>query len=259
MNFDEFGAPESGVPLTVDEARSAVDDLPVYRQLETQDETAIRAWEEDYTYWRTHYPTVVLRWQDNPQIDAAAINRKWTGSPSSMPIVNVQVTQRKKPEPERFLGGVLDYVAPLIGAIPIVGTPLAIASSMALNAEAISFQQSMSKVGPEIFAPQINPVTFTVPLPLDRAQAAVEQPWLIPFLFEQFQRELDRRELLDLNASYYQMTGEEPPELIQRLAAEERGETFAPSDSIIDNPWMIAGAAGIGLTILIGLVWVVRK
>ncbi len=176
---------------TWQQAQAVAHENPLLYRVEEQREAADQALAEDIAYWKTIYPDVKLQAEDNPGVDFRLLTQPWQAAWGNPPLVFLRVTPRKKqlPKTSSWLQ-TLGSVAPILSIIPVVGAVLAIAVSVASAADQQSrikrFIAAATSITATAFEPQYYPDTFPVLLPLDEAQVAVEQPWLLPRLHRQF-------------------------------------------------------------------------
>jgi len=208
---NRFG--ESVIDQALRDIESQVNKAPEYWTSDVNKELSMNKALTDFSFWKQNYPAVSLLPGENPHIDPILLRNTWPSN-QPPPLVNLHVLPRKKKMPELgFLAEV--FTGPLgaiIAAIPTVGQVIALVGSMAAGAEMSKYAKDFQRGIPSsVFEPQYEPKAFTVPLPLDRAQLAIEKPWLLPALVEQFRQEILNQNILSMNVAYYQLTGEGLP------------------------------------------------
>jgi len=168
---------------------------PILYRAQQQAEAADASHSADIAFWRNVYPSVELRATDNVGVDFRLLTMPWSVNYGNPPLVFVMVTPRKKDLPKTT--GLLQTVgmfAPILSIIPVVGTVLSIALTVASSvdhAERIkNFIGAATSVTASEFEPQFYPRPFPVLLPLDEAQVAVEQPWMLPALWHDFKKRI---------------------------------------------------------------------
>lgn len=166
--------------------RGTIESAPELYRSNYLDRFMREAQARDFNYWKENYPTVKLRTQDNPKVDPRDLRTPWKGKPNP-PLVQVQVTPRRKPPPdEGFFTSIGGWLSPVLAvAFPGVGTVLGAAIALAQAGEAKSFAGKW-KVSQSAFEPQYDPVPFLAPVPLDRAQLILTMPWYAPAVILDF-------------------------------------------------------------------------
>lgn len=155
-------------------------------------------WRKDLDYWKRKGPAVYLNHEQNTHIPSRALRIPW--NPATMglaPLVNLEFIPQKKPLPSLGFLAENTWIASLgtvaLSAIPVVGTALSIVGGLAATGTAIYMQKEyakeLQKIPPSQFMPQYHPEPFTVPVPLDRAQLILKEPWIGPAMIEGFANE----------------------------------------------------------------------
>jgi hypothetical protein len=186
---------ENDIALIWEQARSVAYENPLLYRIQEQEEAADLALANNIGYWKTIYPDVKLKAEDNPDVDFRLLTKPWQKQWGNPPLVFLAVTPRKKelPKTSGWLS-TLGMLAPVIAVIPVVGTIASIIVSVAAAADQKDkiqrFIKAASSVTATAFEPQFYPETFPVLLRLDEAQIAVDQPWLAPSLHKDFTRRI---------------------------------------------------------------------
>lgn len=211
-------------------AENIVDDAAEYYREEIQRASEPEKWRADYEYWRIHYPTVRINPDQNPHVEPRLLRNPWNPDRGIAPLVNVEFYPRKKKKPKKGVFMKLaDFLGPAAGIIlapiPVVGPALAIGASVAIGQATIKdmkdWAEEIGEFPPSAFAPQFEPEPFTVPLPLDRAQILLKEPWFSAQMVNQFVQETKDQRIRDLNEAYLQLAG-------QSLAKREPEEFSQP-------------------------------
>ncbi len=186
------------------EARIAgriVESAPEYQ---TSAEVEQAAKLRDFFYWKANYPAVRLRPEQNPGLRPDELTTPWPG-PGLAPLVNVEITPQQRKLPEKgFLEENISWLGPLTLAIPFVGPVVSAGLSYAANVELKKWAQAWTP-NASAFAPQFYPQPFQVPMPLDRAQIMVAQPWYAPAMVDQFAAEVRANQLRAASDAYAQL------------------------------------------------------
>jgi hypothetical protein len=162
----------------------------------------------DYLYWQQFHPTVAVLAADNPHIDSTLLNTflnsdmPWNAALGLPPLVNVKITPQVKPRPTLNVGyQIMEWVGPILNVIPVIGTVLSIVSALVVAQGVRDFYNSFT-AEPDIFKPQYDPVPFWCPLPLDRAKIALQKPWFIAAMVQQFRQEALHSDIQSWNTAY---------------------------------------------------------
>ena len=192
-------------------AQRLVDDAPEYYDLEWEKNLNPQKWRADYTYWRSNYPTITVKPEENSFLDPQLLLTPWdVATMGPAPIINMEVIPRTKPLPPlgflakyKWIGIVLQV---LLALIPIIGIALSMAVGFMLNqAQAGQLKRWAEEVGefpPTAFAPAFYPQVFTVPMPLDRAQLLAREPWFAPMMVDEAVKEYAKLEIAAVQSEY---------------------------------------------------------
>lgn len=240
------------------------------------DEAEVAEWQaelRDYFYWKANYPTCRLWASQNPGIQPPSVLADpWPGGDS--PLVLVEITPRTRPKPELgflaknpWLGAVASLI-PFVGGI--IGAGLSYAANDQLKKWAGSWKPNASE-----FAPQFDPRPFQVPMPLDRAQIMVREPWYAPAMVDQFAEEIRTNTLRQASEAYAALfaamgaSGQNPLTSASALSTVQGAASLgtpitnyaqAPSGSAF--PFFLAGAllvAGAPVVLPIAVVVLMSK
>lgn len=232
-------------------AQRLIDDAPEYYVLEWNKSQNPAKWRQDYAYWRTNFPTAQIHPEDNEHLTPEQIATPWNSQNGPPPLINLRITPRQKPLPEQGFLAKYDWIAPVVSivlaAIPVVGIVAATLASAMINAatanQVKSWARELGEFPPEVFAPQYFPQTFTVPMPLDRAQRLVSQPWYIANEVDRFIKEYSNDQIQVLQGQYEGVAGDRIGEGAFQDLPEEAiaslGKTIATK-----SPSTVTGSSG---------------
>lgn len=196
-----------------------------------------------YYYWKENFPAVRLVPAQNPGLRPAELTTPWPG-PGLAPLVMVQITPRQRPLPEKSWLSENSWLGLVVSAIPFVGGIIAAGLSFETNAELKKWAGAWKPNNSE-FAPQFYPKPFQVPLPLDRAQIAVRQPWYVVALVDQFAEEVRVNNLRYASEQY--------AALVNHYQTTSSGATPAQGAAKLGTPLPTTNAHGGALPILLAL------
>ncbi len=238
---------ENDIGLMWQQAREVAYENPLLYRIQEQEEAADLALANNVAYWKTVYPDVKLKAEDNPGVDFRLLTQPWQVAWGNPPLVFLAVTPRKKELPK--LGGwssTLGMLAPVLAIIPVVGTVLAIVASVVAASDQQSkikrFIAAASSITATAFEPQFYPETFPVLLPLDEAQRAMAEPWFVPMLHKEFTRrikEAQRRLAQEVAGEPSQLT------IAPNLSAEVV-DVRAPGSAAAPQSWVEQLLSGAG-------------
>lgn len=158
----------------------------------------VEKWRGDVDYWKRKHPKAFLNWEQNQHLPSRTLRVPWNADTMGLPpLVNVEFIPRKKPLPEVGFLAENSWLATFgslaLSTIPVVGGVLAAVAQVGATAHSLYEQREwakkMKEFPPTAFAPQYFPEPFTVPMPLDRAQMVVDEPWFAPAMVDQFVKE----------------------------------------------------------------------
>jgi hypothetical protein len=195
-------------------ARQASQVVALYPEEYLKDDAAAakqQAELRDFFYWKANFPTVQILAEYNPAFNAGELNTPWDYARGNAPLVNVTFTPRIKPPPEKSFLAKNPLLSQVLGivalAIPAVGPVISAGISYETNRELRTWAQSWQPNSDE-FAPQYAPPNghggepFNVPMPLDRAQIMLREPWYGPAMVDQFAEEIRVNQLRQASANY---------------------------------------------------------
>jgi len=230
-----------------------------------------QAWRSNLEYWKRNFPGAFLNLDQNRHLEARVLRTPWDAEKMGLaPLVNVEIIPKNKPLPKpgflaknSWVGSIASAAA---GTIPVVGAYAAVVVAagfvVATAVEMKKWSDAMSAIPPEVFSPQYYPKPFTVPLPLDRAQKLVRQPWLASLMVQQFFSEFASGRIQAFDVAYKKLT--EGPQLESSLPSQSQtgGGSVANVGTFIvtTNPtsqlkWSIVG----GIAVSVGVVVYLRR
>ncbi len=225
------------------QASAIVSDAPEYYRAPTAEEAAQSAQLRDYFYWKANAPFVALVPSQNPGLRPLELTNPWTG-PGLAPLVLVQITPQQRPLPEKDWLASHSWVGLLASAIPFVGGIIAAGLNYETNSELKKWAGAW-KPNPDEFAPQFYPKPFQVPMPLDRAQIMVREPWYAPAMVDEFAAEVRENNLIFASQAYARlvaaMNQSNPPAQLTSASAPPVQGTAIQGDT---TPKLSAGTGG---------------
>ncbi len=165
----------------------------------------------DFFYWKQNYPTIQLLAEYNPALRPEELNTPWDYARGNAPLVNVTFTPRVKPPPTlSWLAAhplwsqafsLVAYAIPTVG--PIISAGISYETNRELRTWAASWVPNSDEFAPQYAPPHgAGGLPFNVPIPLDRAQIMVREPWYGPAMVDQFAEEVRVNQLRQASAAY---------------------------------------------------------
>jgi hypothetical protein len=198
-----------------------------------------------YNYWKENYPTVRLLASLNPAFTQAQLDTPWRG-PGLAPIVIVEITPRQRPLPELgWVASNISWLGLVASVIPLVGGIIAAGLNYETNHEVHKWADAWKPNSSE-FAPQFSPRPFQVPLPLDRAQLIVMEPWYALAIVDEFADEVFKNRYAYASEQYAAMLAAQNGETLTQLtpaSALPNTQGTAQKDTITFPTDAAAGSA----------------
>ncbi len=233
-------------------AAAIVQDAPENYEADIQADNQDRVLLQDYFYWKANYPFVALVPSQNPGLTPAALTTPWPG-PGLAPLVIVQITPRQRPFPTPgFLVG-NSWLGLLVSAIPFVGGILAAGLSYESNSQLQNWAGAW-KPNADEFAPQFYPKPFGVPMPLDRAQIMVNQPWYAPAMVDQFAQEVRLNQYRAASDAYALLAAMQNTNQLTSVSALPNSQGAAAKDVITSPNPNTAASNALPLLLAAGLL-----
>jgi len=182
------------------QASAIVSDAPEYYRAPTAAEAEQAAKVRDFFYWKSNYPRVELVPAQNPGLRADELTTPWPG-PGLAPLVLVQITPQQRPLPEKGWLASNPWLGLIVSSIPLVGGIIGAGLSYATN-QKLKTWAGQWRPNADAFAPQFAPHPFQVPMPLDRAQIMVREPWYAAAMVDEFAAEVRNNQLIFASQAY---------------------------------------------------------
>jgi len=230
------------------QASAIVSDAPEYYRAPTAAEAEQSAKVRDFTFWKTNYPRVELLPAQNPGLRADELTTPWPG-PGLAPLVLVQITPQNRPLPEKGWLASNPWLGLVVSTIPLVGGILAAGLSYTANQKLRNWAGQW-KPNADAFAPQFYPQAFQVPMPLDRAQIMVREPWYAAAMVDEFAAEVRNNQLVYASDAYARLvasmnfqtltTASAPPAQGSATSRDTTSKELAATGGAL--PYLIAAA-----------------
>ena len=209
----------------------------------------------DANYWRDNYPRVEILAAFNPALTAQDIATPWPADRGLAPLVNVTFTPRIKPDPTKdFLAknpwlaqafGIVAIVIPVVG--PIISAGLSYETNRELQKWAGDWKPSTDQFAPQYAPPHgYGGQPFNLPMPLDRAQIMVKQPWYAPAMVNQFADEVRVNQLGLASENYAALVAHYNNDPQQTATIPGSAPPASTGERIAPNPSPTSAVAGGG-------------
>jgi len=223
------------------QASEIVSDAPEYYRAPTAAEAEQAAKVRDFFYWKSNYPRVELVPAQNPGLRADELTTPWPG-PGLAPLVLVQITPQQRPLPEKGWLAQNPWLGLIVSVIPLVGGIIGAGLSYTTN-QKLKTWAGQWKPNADAFAPQFYPKPFQVPMPLDRAQIMVREPWYAPAMVDEFAAEVRNNQLIFASQAYADLVAAMNSQTRLTTAGALPNSQGAATKDSINLPSAAAGSA----------------